>query len=384
MLLSTECQKRGFNPQWTAGEMRGGMFQCSVNLNGREIGPGPAFFATFEEAKREMASKALDIVKTWPVTKAPKPATQNVQTATQPPMQPATQSRARGQDLAGLLKSVQKSNASLRQGKRKAKQAKAAKAANSGNGSRTGHVARATAGEHANLQKIKQEEGVEQRLKVPKIVKDSGTTGHAAKGNGREKTSGEKTSRVLEEVQSLIGTTFPDNFNEDPRIATTFLEGLALGSRLAESVAKNSQLRDGSQAHDQTGRSPNRDALRLRSYRSRSPVRGRDRESDRRWRDHGEQRRSSYYRPYQDHHSPRRHSRRTRSRSPAESRTYQDHHRRDSFASSDVASRGTDRGVARRVERGVEPSRTTASGPSVPPKSQGKTKDLRQGSGLQY
>lgn len=68
-VLSWECQKRGFNPKWYAQQGANGLFQCSVSLNGVLISPDGANYVTADMAKHEIAAKAIDTIRTWPVTK---------------------------------------------------------------------------------------------------------------------------------------------------------------------------------------------------------------------------------------------------------------------------------------------------------------------------
>ncbi len=67
--LSIECQRRSFNPQWILVQGDNGMFSCDVMLLGHIVKGGRQFRFRFpEEAKSAVASKALDIIRTWPTT----------------------------------------------------------------------------------------------------------------------------------------------------------------------------------------------------------------------------------------------------------------------------------------------------------------------------
>ncbi|RYP56278.1 hypothetical protein DL771_012065 [Monosporascus sp. 5C6A] len=64
-VLSTECQKRRFNPQFTEWVTRDGRYMCSVNLNGITLHDNRTF-GTALEAKQSLAKRAVAEVKKLP------------------------------------------------------------------------------------------------------------------------------------------------------------------------------------------------------------------------------------------------------------------------------------------------------------------------------
>lgn len=74
-VLSMECQKRGFNPEWNGRRTANGMFYCSVNLNGVVIESGRTLFPTVQMAKEVVAYKALAYIRTCPGGSRCKPST---------------------------------------------------------------------------------------------------------------------------------------------------------------------------------------------------------------------------------------------------------------------------------------------------------------------
>ncbi|RYP03936.1 hypothetical protein DL764_004770 [Monosporascus ibericus] len=64
-ILSTECQKRRFNPQFTEWVTRDGRYMCSVNLNGITLHDSRTF-GTALEAKQSLAKRAVAEVKKFP------------------------------------------------------------------------------------------------------------------------------------------------------------------------------------------------------------------------------------------------------------------------------------------------------------------------------
>ncbi|RYP16113.1 hypothetical protein DL765_005314 [Monosporascus sp. GIB2] len=64
-ILSTECQKRRFNPQFTEWVTRDGRYMCSVYLNGITLHDSRTF-GTALEAKQSLAKRAVAEVKKFP------------------------------------------------------------------------------------------------------------------------------------------------------------------------------------------------------------------------------------------------------------------------------------------------------------------------------
>ncbi|RYP86554.1 hypothetical protein DL769_000726 [Monosporascus sp. CRB-8-3] len=64
-ILSTECQKRRFNPQFTEWVTRDGRYMCSVNLNGITLHDSRTFGSALE-AKQSLAKRAVAEVKKFP------------------------------------------------------------------------------------------------------------------------------------------------------------------------------------------------------------------------------------------------------------------------------------------------------------------------------
>ncbi|KAK4241853.1 hypothetical protein C8A03DRAFT_30022 [Achaetomium macrosporum] len=65
-LLSRECQRRGFNPKWELNEVNDG-FACDVWLLDQRVTGDRRTFPSAQEAKRAIAPRALAVVRSWPV-----------------------------------------------------------------------------------------------------------------------------------------------------------------------------------------------------------------------------------------------------------------------------------------------------------------------------
>ncbi|KAI1076191.1 hypothetical protein F5B20DRAFT_336764 [Whalleya microplaca] len=76
-ILSLECQKRKFNPQFKEWVTRDGDFKCSVNLNGKTLHDGRTF-TTAVAAKQALAKRAIEEVRKLPCPKPSVKPTENV------------------------------------------------------------------------------------------------------------------------------------------------------------------------------------------------------------------------------------------------------------------------------------------------------------------
>lgn len=65
-ILSSECQKRRFNPQFIEWQTPEGLFQASVNLNGKKLIDSRTF-RTASDAKQALARRAVEHVRTLPI-----------------------------------------------------------------------------------------------------------------------------------------------------------------------------------------------------------------------------------------------------------------------------------------------------------------------------
>ncbi|KAK7743300.1 hypothetical protein SLS62_010672 [Diatrype stigma] len=88
-ILSTECQKRSFNPAYKEWQTNNGRYKCSVNVNGVTVHDSRTF-TTAQEAKRALALRAIAEVEKMPLPV--RSITKNDQHhpgAGQPPLPPA-------------------------------------------------------------------------------------------------------------------------------------------------------------------------------------------------------------------------------------------------------------------------------------------------------
>lgn len=65
-ILSSECQKRRFNPQFIEWQTPEGLYQASVNLNGKKLIDSRTF-RTATDAKQALARRAIEHVRTLPI-----------------------------------------------------------------------------------------------------------------------------------------------------------------------------------------------------------------------------------------------------------------------------------------------------------------------------
>jgi len=96
-LLSLECQKRRFNPQWEETSLPNGEFQCAVHLKEHRVS-SIRTFATASAAKQAIAYKAWNIVRRWPTPEAVPNAIQKVLSDMKvggPPQKPTERDLAR-------------------------------------------------------------------------------------------------------------------------------------------------------------------------------------------------------------------------------------------------------------------------------------------------
>ncbi|KAK3693470.1 hypothetical protein B0T22DRAFT_476317 [Podospora appendiculata] len=224
-LLSLACQKRKFNPEWIERTVSENKFTCDVLLRGQLVSSTKSY-ATPYVAKLVAAQKALKVVRSWGAA----------------PNAEVDSTRSRAYD--------HKHGVAIKQEK--------------GNSPR-----KVLAGGHATGPAIKKEPGRGANGNSTAQSKPSGSEGNASSGTGRSTTALKKQQMLIEEIQKTMGTAVPDRSKDDPEVAKAFLEGLALGSRLAGSLSQTSRSRSS------RSRSPSLRNADSSRFRTRSPVRPR-------------------------------------------------------------------------------------------------------------
>jgi hypothetical protein len=94
----------------------------------------------------------------------------------------------------------------------------------------------------------------------------------------------DKQTQLLRGIQQVVGTAAASSESQDPKVKAAFLEGIALGARLAATAPGNPNNRDRQRTRSPGGREPRgSDYWPPPSYRARSPIaprRGRQRSRD--------------------------------------------------------------------------------------------------------
>jgi hypothetical protein len=209
-ILSAECQRRRFNPQFTEWITSEGGYKTTVNLNG-QVMHDSRVYSTACEAKQAMAKRAIDYVRTLKV-----PENSSIKATERAKTEQEIMNRGRGGRRPTPFKK----------------------------GPEHPYSPAPITGPVPDSVKAKPE---------PRV--------HSIPEDVRAKR--EEDRRLLEKIQSLYGHSAGPNevILGDPLAARAFLEGFALGGKLRES----SRAVGGGQRRS---RSP---ADRTRSYRDRSP-----------------------------------------------------------------------------------------------------------------
>ncbi|KAK3335292.1 hypothetical protein B0T19DRAFT_452218 [Cercophora scortea] len=235
-LLSLACQKRKFNPEWIEKAV-GDKFTCAVRLRDQLVNSTRAY-ATPYVAKLVAAQKALKIVSSWGLpTGAEMDSTQS--RATNNPKHGVTIKQEKG-DSPRKVSAGGRSN-----GQASIKKERGAHGPNSQAGGTNGNNTAQS--------------------------KPSGSEGNRdRRGTGHSTADLRKQQVLIEDIQKIMGIEVPDRSKDDPEVAKAFLEGLALGSRLAGSLSLQTSRGRSSRSRSPSLRNP--DGNR---FRTRSPVRPR-------------------------------------------------------------------------------------------------------------
>ncbi|KAL2155243.1 hypothetical protein VTH82DRAFT_3919 [Thermothelomyces myriococcoides] len=211
--LSTECQIRRFNPVWLIRKLENGRVACDVRLHNHVIEANSDFDCT-QSAKTAIAKKALDVVRSWPVGCLPPLP---VKQSSEPP-EPVNAPQLRSMNT----------------------------------------LPPRTVGT-----------GGSQRRRVPWLGRSAAMTSEQNRGRrGNSRTAarpdkGGKEIELLEHVRRVMGISVPNTTGDNPEATRAFLEGLAVGARLAGAHVSGFSMRSRS-------RSPLRSSPE--AYRARSPL----------------------------------------------------------------------------------------------------------------
>ncbi|GAB1309975.1 hypothetical protein MFIFM68171_00185 [Madurella fahalii] len=205
-ILSGECQRRGFNPEWQEMKLPDGRFTCNVRLRNRLIRSNKLFDNPVA-AKIAVAEKAVRAIWTWgshfdDETRVVKRESEG----------PGNQSRASGASQSGLV--------------------------------------------------AKQE--------VDTIMRDVGDAGNSGANTipsrNRDAKRGREPANLVDQVRKAMGIPQPSGMADNSEAARAFLEGLAVGARLAGPKRRRRRVRS---------RSPSARRHTPRRYRERSSERSR-------------------------------------------------------------------------------------------------------------
>ncbi|KAL1882118.1 hypothetical protein VTK73DRAFT_2209 [Phialemonium thermophilum] len=222
--LSKECQKRGFNPKWLVRQTPNGFYTGSVQLIETKISSNKRY-RSIQAAKLALSKKALPVVRRWPergyLLYPRNEVTADGTTGVEKEScyQPGTSAHSQTRDPVPSSPHKSITVPSTHE------------ASHTMLGAETDHTCRE--------------------------AENAGSSVDA------------ETRTFLDQVRKAFGVHLPRNFHDDPRIATSFFDGLALGARMAETAIRVSQSRERS-------RSPGGSQERLEKcdYRTRSPIRG--------------------------------------------------------------------------------------------------------------
>ncbi|KAL2173539.1 uncharacterized protein P884DRAFT_317963 [Thermothelomyces heterothallicus CBS 202.75] len=216
-------QMRRFNPVWLIRSSANGRVICDVKLHNHVIEADSDFDCT-QAAKIAVAKKALSVVQSWPVGCFPPPPSQQI---SEPPRS-ANAPPPRTVDTG---------------------------------------ASRAAHGRGRSLLALNQEGGFQ--TMAPGLGRSAARATELDRGR-RENTMtaargdrGREQVELLEHVRRVMGISMPDTTRDNPEAARAFLEGLAVGARLAGARVSGFSLKSRS-------RSPLRSSPE--TYRARSPL----------------------------------------------------------------------------------------------------------------
>ncbi|ORY55860.1 uncharacterized protein BCR38DRAFT_121460 [Pseudomassariella vexata] len=184
-ILSAECQKRRFNPQFSEWQTPDGAFHASVNVNGFIVHDSRNFKSA-SEAKQTLAKRALAHVRKTP---APKQSNGAAEKLKHDLLQQKQQQQNAGRDGSGSVPA-----------------------------------------------KIKVEAGYDHYAGASATRRDAPRDAIRDQSAGNVGTP-DQDRRLLERVQAMYGRSQPSHrMYSDPVAARAFLEGFALGGRLRENA----------------------------------------------------------------------------------------------------------------------------------------------------
>lgn len=257
-LVSQICQRRHFNPDWHETMTREGQYTCTVILGKNVVTTGKTY-STAPAAKMATAYTALRVIQSWKdLSKAEAEACESFRTKGRARLIPGTNNKRRSLGPSQIAAAGRRQDTPIKQ-----------------EGVNNGTVA----------------------------IRPSGGGGSSSRALIRPK----EQAKLLELVNKTmdLGETVPDRSQDSPEVARAFLEGMAVGARLAQSArasAESSFSRSHGSVPRDRSRSPSRSAPD--NYRSRSPVQSRIRLTPPPSYDHYPGRpHSDRYRP-EDHYSP--------------------------------------------------------------------------------
>ncbi|KAK4038367.1 hypothetical protein C8A01DRAFT_48001 [Parachaetomium inaequale] len=227
-LLSKECQRRHFNLEWDFKMLPNGNFICDVKLLNHVV-KGDGEYDCGRQARTAVANKAIAVVRSWPIG---------------PPRLPPAGLPAAQYHRRPVTRSQQM-------------------------------VANAT----AQQQPTASGSGPAVKQEAPtNTIRGPGqdrTTAPTAVAPPQDDKAREQAA-LLDHVRRVMGISVPASTRDNPEAAQAFLEGLAVGARLAGARVSGFSLRGRSRSPAAPRASPGAPA-----FRARSPLRERERERDR-------------------------------------------------------------------------------------------------------
>ena len=239
--LSLECQRRGFNPQWREWQTADNRFGCEAIIHGvRGVNIKDArLFQSAQEAKWHAATEGLEALKKVPFARVPAV-----------PSEPSKQQKK--QSTSVVQPTAKRNNVAQAKGR--------------ANTPRPGGLP----GDNGSAPKVKREQheamdGVCFTIGQSKPNGDRSTSDRVKASAGNGSTAGEE-QRLMSRLFELFGSTVTDHSRDPPEVARAFLEGMAVGARLAAP-----QHAPSPRGRSRSPQAPGASSL---TYRARSPLRG--------------------------------------------------------------------------------------------------------------
>ncbi|KAI2626018.1 hypothetical protein GGS26DRAFT_187793 [Hypomontagnella submonticulosa] len=262
MLLSEECQKRGFNPRFHGWIDSQGKTHCSVEVKG-VVYKAPRGFNTLPEAKNVAAKRALPVVRKMPMRGA-----RPVATAVEPSDQSRTTTSSAGPTRVKQELRVSRHERSGFSGYRGYKRARVPVKSEPGAGRSPALGDRA----ERYPRRATHRDGIYLRIKT-RVVQDGIAYSQTGNDYDRDRDRDAELHSLIRRVHSLYGSSKGPSTRimEDSLASRAFLEGMALGTQLGEPARHE---RRGSDRYRERSRSAS-PAWSRRRPRSRSPQRSR-------------------------------------------------------------------------------------------------------------